>query len=119
MGEWFVLDSLSVVVSPRHSVVFEIVLEPLHPSGRYVGKGYTLSTLILLQVVEATVPITPITFALYPTRFAQIASASRNVCLFSLYPPVSVQEQDAFSNTHTTTYHSGRCLDPGRLARMT
>ena len=39
---------------PSDSLVFEVVLEPLYPFGRYIGKGYTLSALVLFQVVVAS-----------------------------------------------------------------
>lgn len=39
---------------PSDSLVFEVVLEPLYPFGRYIGKGYTLSALVLFQVVAAS-----------------------------------------------------------------
>ena len=39
---------------PSDSLVFEVVLEHLYPFGRYIGKGYTLSALVLFQVVAAS-----------------------------------------------------------------
>ena len=59
-GEGLVLEPLADVVMPSDRVVFEVVLEALHPFGRDVGKGQRLPSVVDFQVVVAAAPVAPV-----------------------------------------------------------